>query len=171
MALWWKLLSRRIREASTPLRLASLTTEGSFHNAFGTSSRAASAIIKFSFKHDSGLQAPFIALFFRTTCVKARASAKAEATAAAESLVDYSVKTSANDLALAKRQMELARKVMLRFNVRLDPSRRRFICRGCKKLIVPGVNARVRLGKGKQKVLRITCQECGRVNRKILSRP
>jgi len=99
--------------------------------------------------------------------VKTRANAKADAAAAAKSLIDHAVKTSANDLALAKRQEELARKVMLRYNVRLDYSQKRFICRGCKKLIVPGVNARVRLGRGKPPVVRITCLECGRTTRKI----
>lgn len=102
--------------------------------------------------------------------MKTRASAKADAADAARSLIDSAVKTSANDLALAKRQADLARKVMLRYNVRLDYSRRRFVCRGCKKLIVPGVNARVRLGRGKPPVIRITCLECGHTNRKIAKR-
>ena len=102
--------------------------------------------------------------------MKTRANAKADAADAAKSLIDSAVKTSANDLALAKRQAELARKVMLRYNVRLDYSRRRFICRGCKKLIVPGVNARVRLGSGEPLVVRITCLECGHTNRKIAKR-
>jgi RNase P subunit RPR2 len=99
--------------------------------------------------------------------VRPRANAKADAADAAKSLIDQAVRTSASDLALAKMQAELARKVMLRYNVRLDYSRRRFICRGCKKLIVPGVNARVRLGHGKPFVIRITCLECGHTNRKI----
>lgn len=102
--------------------------------------------------------------------MKTRASAKADAADAARSLIDSAVKTSANDLALAKRQADLARKVMLRYNVRLDYSRRRFVCRGCKKLMVPGVNARVRLGRGKPPVIRITCLECGHTNRKIAKR-
>ena len=102
--------------------------------------------------------------------MKARANAKADATATARSLIDYAVNTSAEDLALAKRQADLARKIMLRYNVRLDYSRRRFICRGCKKLLVPGVNARVRVGPGKTPVVRITCLECGRTNRKIAKR-
>lgn len=102
--------------------------------------------------------------------VKTRASAKADAAIATKSLLDQAVKTSMNDLALARRQAELARKVMLKYNVRLDYSQKRFICRGCKKLIVPGVNARVRLGQGKPLVVRITCLGCGRTNRKILKR-
>ena len=100
--------------------------------------------------------------------MKVRSSVKADAAAAAKSLIDYSVKTAANDLPLARRQAELARKVLLRFNVKLDFSRRRFFCRGCKKLMVPGVNARVRLGHGRPPILHVTCLECGRVNRKIL---
>ena len=102
--------------------------------------------------------------------MKTRANAKADAAEASKSLIDNAVRTSANDLALAKRQAELARKVMLRYNVRLDYSRKRFICRGCKQLMVPGVNARVRLGHGKPLVIRITCLGCGHTNRKIAKR-
>lgn len=86
-------------------------------------------------------------------------------------LTESSVSLSNTDLKLAKEQAALARRVRLRFNVRLDPSLKRFTCRGCKSLLVPGVNARVRLGHGKPTILRVTCAECGRVNRKILSEP
>ena len=102
--------------------------------------------------------------------MKTRANAKADAAEAARSLMVQAVKTSAGDLVLAKKQAQLARKVMLRYNVRLDYSERRFICRGCKKLIVPGVNARVRVGPGSPPVVRITCLECGHTNRKIAKR-
>ena len=37
---------------------------------------------------------------------------------------------------------------MLKFNVRYDWSLKRFFCHGCKGLLYPGVNARVRLGPG-----------------------
>lgn len=102
--------------------------------------------------------------------MKTRASAKADAADAAKSLIEHAVKTASEDLPLAKRQAELARKVMLRYNVRLDYAQKRFICRGCKKLMVPGVNARVRIGPGEPPVIRITCLECGRTNRKIAKR-
>ena len=97
--------------------------------------------------------------------------AKAAATTAARELLTTAVETAPKDLDLAKRQAALARRVMLRYNVRFDYSLKRFICHGCKKLLVPGVNARVRLSGGKQKALRVTCLECGRVNRKILRHP
>jgi RNase P subunit RPR2 len=103
--------------------------------------------------------------------MRARKVPKAEAARVAASLLDTSVRTSKEDMALAGRQAELARKVMLRFNVRFGYSLRRYFCHGCKKLIVPGVNARVRLGHGAPPAIRITCLECGYVNRKIIKRP
>ena len=48
MAEWWKLLSRRISDASFSRRLASLVTAGSFLISFGTSSSADSARTKFN---------------------------------------------------------------------------------------------------------------------------
>lgn len=100
--------------------------------------------------------------------VRARRAGKDEAAEVVRLLTESSVSLAGTDLKLAKEQAALARKVMLRFNVRLDPSLRRFTCRGCKSLLVPGVNARVRLGHGKPTTIRITCMDCGHVNRKIL---
>lgn len=100
--------------------------------------------------------------------MRARRVTKAGVADIARNLLNTSVRTSLEDMALATQQAELARRVMLRFNIRLDYSLRRFICHGCKKLIVPGVNARVRLGHGKPAMIRIICLECGHTNRKIL---
>jgi RNase P subunit RPR2 len=101
---------------------------------------------------------------------KGRAS-KNEAAALVKLLTESAVSLSRTNLALAKEQAALARKVRLRFNVRLDPSLKRFTCRGCKSLLVPGVNARVRLGHGRPTIMRITCADCGHVNRKIVATP
>jgi RNase P subunit RPR2 len=98
-------------------------------------------------------------------------AAKGEAEKAVRELTESAVATAPRDLELAKAQAALARRLRLRFNIRLDGSLKRYTCRGCKSLIVPGVNARVRLGHGDPPAIRITCAECGRVNRKILSRP
>ena len=94
--------------------------------------------------------------------------AKEEAEVLARRLMESSILLAGTDLKLAKEQAAVARKVMLKFNVRLGPSLRGFTCRSCKTLLVPGVNARVRLGHGKSSALRITCDSCGHVNRKIL---
>ena len=101
--------------------------------------------------------------------MKPRRGAKDDAAALVAFLTESAVSLSHSNLELAKEQAALARKVKLRFNVRLEPSLRRFTCHGCKGLLVPGVNARVRLGHGKPPILRITCLECGRVNRKVLN--
>ena len=83
-------------------------------------------------------------------------------------LTESAVNLSHTNPTMAKEQAALARRVKLKFNVRLDPSLTRFTCKGCKGLLVPGVNARVRLGHGRQTILRVTCTACGHVNRKIL---
>ena len=101
--------------------------------------------------------------------MKHRSAAKDEAAALVGLLTESAVNLSNTDLPLAKEQAAMARRVKLKFNVRLDPSLRRFTCRGCKGLLVPGVNARVRLGHGKQTIVRITCADCGRINRKVVN--
>jgi ribonuclease P protein subunit RPR2 len=100
--------------------------------------------------------------------VKSRRGAKEDAASLVRLLTESAVALSHTNPIIAKQQAALARKVKLRFNVRLDPSLRRFTCRGCKGLLVPGVNARVRLGHGKPRVLRVTCADCGHVNRQVL---
>ena len=57
---------------------------------------------------------------------------------------------------------------MLKYNVRFGWELKRFYCHGCKELLVPGVNGRVRLAK---RVVLTTCSSCGRVNRKNLGQP
>lgn len=98
-------------------------------------------------------------------------AAKDDAASIVKLLTESAVNLSHTNPALAKEQAALARKVKLKFNVRLDPSLRGFACRGCKGLLVPGVNARVRLGHGKATILRVTCTDCGHVNRKVVGRP
>jgi len=95
---------------------------------------------------------------------------KEDAASLVKLLTESAVSLSHTNPAIAREQAALARKVKLRFNVRLDSSLRRFTCRGCKGLLVPGVNARVRLGHGKATIIRVTCTDCGHVNRRILNR-
>ena len=85
-------------------------------------------------------------------------------------LTESSVVVARTDMDLARRQADLARRVMLKFNVRLGQPLRRFTCRGCKSLLIPGVNARVRLGHGKPTAVRITCLDCGHVSRRTVGR-
>ena len=100
--------------------------------------------------------------------VRRKRKPKAEAGEVAQRLLELSVSEAAKNPELAKRQADLARRVMLRFNVRFGWDLRRFYCHGCKKLMVPGMNARVRIAGGRPKVVRVTCLVCGHVNRKVL---
>jgi RNase P subunit RPR2 len=92
--------------------------------------------------------------------------AKMHATRAAKTLLELAASTSHDDLDLAKQQAALARRLMLRYNIRFGWDLRRFYCHGCKQLLVPGVNGRVRLAGG---FVLTTCANCGRVNRKSLA--
>jgi RNase P subunit RPR2 len=94
-----------------------------------------------------------------------RKETKRQATIAARTLLELSASTAREDLDLAKEQAALARKLMLKYNIRFGWDLKRFYCHGCKGLIVPGVNARVRLARG---MVLTTCADCGRVNRKRL---
>ncbi|MCH8022204.1 MAG: RNase P subunit [Thaumarchaeota archaeon] len=82
-------------------------------------------------------------------------------------LMDIALKTAVKDLPLAREQADTAWRISLRFRVRLPYQIRQLFCRGCKKLIVPGINARVRLASKNPRGIRITCLDCGRIYRKV----
>ena len=103
-----------------------------------------------------------------TRAVKPRGRPKDDAPSIVRLLTESAVALSHTNPEIAREQAALARKVKLRFNVRLDPSLTRFTCRGCKGLLVPGVNARVRLGHGRRTIVRVTCTDCGHVNRRVI---
>ncbi len=66
------------------------------------------------------------------------------------------------DLALARRYTTLARKVGMRYTVRIPNRLKRFTCRSCMLPLIPGLNARVRLRNG---IEIVTCLECGHLKR------
>ncbi len=64
--------------------------------------------------------------------------------------------------ARARRYVDLARKLGMRYNVRVPPAFKRRFCKRCLAYLVPSVNARVRVGRGR---VVITCTSCGAVQR------
>lgn len=64
----------------------------------------------------------------------------------------------------SKRYVKLARKIGMRYNVRLTKDMKAKFCRACSSLLKPGVNCRVRARKDRQAVV-VTCLECGSVSR------
>ena len=63
-----------------------------------------------------------------------------------------------NRLELANRYVELARKIAMRYLVRMPRAYKRRYCKHCYAYLVPGKNCRVRLKK--RKVV-VTCFNCG----------
>ncbi len=62
----------------------------------------------------------------------------------------------------ARRYVDLARKIGMRYNVRVPPEFKRRFCKECLAYFVPGVNARVRVGRGR---VVVTCLACGAIQR------
>jgi ribonuclease P protein subunit RPR2 len=69
---------------------------------------------------------------------------------------------------LAAKQALLAKKIAMRFRLRLAYDIRQLYCKRCKQFMVPGRNSRIRLGRSSAKAVRITCLRCGHVYHKIL---
>lgn len=98
------------------------------------------------------------------------AMAKQRAKEIAKEHIDILVKSALKekDEALAARQAYQAKKIAMRFRVRLTYEARQLYCKKCKAFIVPGRSARVRVGRAKTRAVRITCLRCGHTYRKVL---
>ena len=70
-------------------------------------------------------------------------------------------KTIREDPELAKRYMKLAKRIGMRYNVRLGTLRRRF-CKQCYSFFLPGFNCTKRIKKGK---ITIKCFGCNKTIR------
>ena len=70
-------------------------------------------------------------------------------------------KTVKEDPELAKRYMKLAKKIGMRYNVRLGRLRRKY-CRHCYSFFMPGMNCQKRIKKGK---ITIKCFACNKTIR------
>ncbi len=66
------------------------------------------------------------------------------------------------NLVRANRYASLAAKIGMRYNVRLPSEFRRRYCRSCHVFLIPGVNCRVRIGRGR---VTTTCGACGDIRR------
>ena len=78
-----------------------------------------------------------------------------------EILLNHAQRAFPSDRALAKRYVELARRVGMKAGVRLTREQKLRICKGCGGLLVPGVNCRVRTRSEFGTTVLITCLDCG----------
>ena len=56
------------------------------------------------------------------------------------------------------RYVQLARRIAMRYNIRLPQELKRRVCKKCHRYLVPGVNCRVRMS---MKTLTVVCLGCG----------
>ena len=68
----------------------------------------------------------------------------------------------AHEMPRADRYATLARKIGMRYNVRLPRGLRARLCRKCLRYLMPGVSCTVRVSRGR---VRTTCTYCGHVHR------
>jgi ribonuclease P protein subunit RPR2 len=66
---------------------------------------------------------------------------------------------------LAERYVGLARRISMKYKVRIPKRWRLFICKGCKGFMVPGFSSRVRLRRRREPHLTFTCLKCGKIKR------
>ena len=78
-----------------------------------------------------------------------------------EILFNQAQRTFPSDPNLAKRYLDLARKVGMKAGVRLTREQKLRICKGCGGFLVPGVNCRVRTRSESGTTVLITCLDCG----------
>jgi ribonuclease P protein subunit RPR2 len=74
------------------------------------------------------------------------------------------------DPLLSKKYVELARKVGMKSSVRLPRKSKRFICKECGHLLVPGANCRVRIRSECGTKIVITCLTCKQIKRYPLTK-
>ena len=76
-------------------------------------------------------------------------------------LLDRASEVKFQDYDLAKRYVELARKIAMRYRIRLDKSQKRSFCKNC---MYPYRHDRVQVRIRKSRVI-ITCLNCGFIRR------
>ena len=84
-------------------------------------------------------------------------------------LITNAISNAKTNPVLSQRQASLARKISMRYKIRMPYDQRMVFCKKCKSFIAPGINSRIRLGRTSVKSIRITCNLCGYTYRKIIS--
>ena len=86
-----------------------------------------------------------------------------------EILIDNAISKARTNPDLSEKYGQLARRIGSKYNIRMPYHLRMVFCKKCKSFIAPGVNSKIRLGRSSVKSIRISCNFCGHVYRKIIS--
>jgi len=87
-----------------------------------------------------------------------------------QTLFDEAKKVGRSDPKLASRYVESARKIAMAARIRMPTDLRRQACRSCNALLVQGFNCRVRIKQKREPHVVITCLNCGRQTRILISK-
>ena len=83
-------------------------------------------------------------------------------------LMGMAERVSLKDISLADRYAELAFKIAMRARVRLPRKYKLRICRKCRKYLLPGVTASIRIRSRRETHLVVKCLRCGYMRRYII---
>ena len=83
-------------------------------------------------------------------------------------LFDNAVSNARKNPKLAEQQAQIARKISMRFKIKMPGQIRQSFWRKCKKFIVPSISSKVRIGRSNVKSVRITCNFCNHTYRKLI---
>jgi len=81
-------------------------------------------------------------------------------------LLKLADKTAREDISLAEKYGELARKISIRCRVPIPSEWKWRFCKSCKTLLFPGITAIVRNRSEKYPHITIKCLKCGNINRR-----
>jgi len=95
-------------------------------------------------------------------------SKKQIATRRIEILFNNAISNAKNNPELAERQAQIAKKISMKFKIKMPFEVRSSFCKNCKKFIAPGIASKIRLGN-KPKSIHVTCSYCNHTYRKITS--
>ena len=84
-------------------------------------------------------------------------------------LFENAISNSRANPELAQRQAQLAKKLSTKYRIQMPYEIRMSFCKKCKNFIVPGLNSRIRVGRTSNKSIRVTCNFCGHIYRKIIA--
>jgi len=85
-----------------------------------------------------------------------------------EILFNNALSNAKNNPGLAQRQAEIAKKISMKFKIKMPFEINSSFCKKCKKFIAPGIASKIRIGS-KPKSIRVTCSYCNHTYRKIIS--
>lgn len=84
-------------------------------------------------------------------------------------LINSAISNAKMNPVLSQRQALLAQRISTRHKIRMPYELKIVFCKKCKSFIAPGINSKIRLGRTSVKSIRISCNLCGHIYRKIIA--